>query len=138
MIIIECCMQISTKNTKIRSDLVDSCSLLPSINLRVALPHPLASFIMQVPSSDELPPYDSKAEAGVKLSKEVQKELLRSPRVRESNQLVDIARPFASDLKLLKPSLTCDFNQYVLLEFSLNMSCFCGVDSISGFHVCLS
>ena len=72
---------------------------------------------MQVP-----PPYTSylfttqsrsRSEASLK---KVRKELLHSSRVREVNQLVDIARRFASDMKLLKPSLTREINQYVPLE----------------------
>ena len=77
---------------------------------------------MEVPPLEDLPLYDSKAEAGVKLLKQVRKELVHSPRVREVNRLVDIARPLASDMKLLKPSLTREFNQYVPFKVSFTLT----------------
>ena len=121
IITLECGMQIMTKHIKIRSDL-SSCSHIPAIKLRVSLPNPLASLIMEVPPLEDLPLYDSKAEAGVKLLKQVRKELVHSPRVREVNRLVDIARPLASDMKLLKPSLTREFNQYVPFKVSFTLT----------------
>ena len=114
-------MQIHTGNIIIRSDLA-SCSTIPAIKLRLSLPDPLESLIMQVPPLDDLPLYTSKAEAGVTLLKAVQKKLISSPRVRQVNQLVEIARPFAQDMKLLKPSLTREFNQYVPFKVSFTLT----------------
>ena len=116
---------IMTEDIEIRSDLA-SCSQIPAIKLQVSLPHPLASLIMEVPSLDELPVYDSHAKAGVKLLKEIRKELLQSPAVREVNQLVEKARPLASDMRLLKPCLMKEFNQYVpfKLPFTLTVVVF--------------
>ena len=121
IISLDCGMQIMTKHIKIRSDL-SSCNHIPAIKLRVSLPNPLASLIMQVPPLEDLPLYDNKAEAGVKLLKQVRKELVHSPRIREVNQLVDIARPLADDMKLLKPSLTSEFNQYVPFKVSFTLT----------------
>ena len=115
-----CGMQIMTKHSKIRSDL-SSCNRIPAIKLRVSLPNPLASLIMQVLPLEKLPLYDSKAEAGVKLLKQVREELVHSPRIREVNQLVEIARPPPSDMELLKPSLTREFSQYVPLKVSFTL-----------------
>ena len=75
--------------------------------------HPLESLIMQVPPLDDLRLYTSKAEARVTLSKALHENLISSPRVLQVNQLVEIARPFAQDMKLLGPPLTSEFNQYV-------------------------
>ena len=47
------------------------------------------------------------------LSKAARKKLISSSRVRQINQLVEIARPFAQDMKHLKPSLNREPNQYV-------------------------
>ena len=105
-------MQILTKNIKIRYDLA-GCSQIPVIKLQVSLPDQLASVIMQFPSLDELPFFDSQAEAGVKFLNEVRKKLFHNPRVREVNQLVDIAYAFASNMKLLKHSLTKKFKRYI-------------------------
>ena len=40
----------------------------------------------------------------------------------EYNQLVEIARPFAQDMKHLKPSLTREFNQYVPFKVSFTLT----------------
>ena len=93
----------------IRSDLV-SCLTIPAIKLRLSLPDPLESLIMQVPPLNDLPLYTSKAETGVILLKAVRKNLLSRPRARQVKQLVETARPFAQDMKLLlKPSLTREY-----------------------------
>ena len=121
IITLECGMQIHTGNIIIRSDLT-SCSHIPAIKLRLSLPDPLESLIMEVPPLDDLPLYTSKAEAGVTLLKAVRKQLISSPKVRQVNQLVEIARPFAENMKLLKPSLTREFNQYVPFKISLTLT----------------
>ena len=71
-------MQIHTGHIIIRSDLA-SFSTIPAINLRLFLPDPLESLIMQVPPLDDLPLYASKAEARVTLLKAVRKKLVSSP-----------------------------------------------------------
>ena len=114
-------MQIHTGHIIIRSDLA-SCSTIPTIKLRLSLPDPLESLIMQVPPLDDLPLYSSKAEAGVTLFKAVGKKLINSPRVLQVNQLVEKARPFAQDMKILKPSLTREFNQYVPFKVSFTLT----------------
>ena len=119
-ITLACGRQIHTWHI-IRSDPA-SCSTIPAIRLRLSLPDPLESLIMQVPPLDDLPLYTSKAEAGVTLLKAVRKKLISSPRVRQVNQLVEIERPFAQDLKLLKPSLTREFNQYVPFKVSFTLT----------------
>ena len=120
IITIACGMQIHTGHIIIRADLA-SCSTIPAIKLRLSLPDPLESLIMQVPPLDDLPLYTSEAEAGVTLLKAVRKKLISSLRVRQVNQLVEIARPFAQDMKLLKPSLTREFNQYVPFKASFTL-----------------
>ena len=77
---------------------------------------------MQVPPLDDLPFYTSKAEAEVTLSKAVRNKLISSPRVRQVNQLLEIARPFVEDMKLLKPSLTREFSQYVPFKVSFTLT----------------
>ena len=76
---------------------------------------------MQIPL-DHLPLYTSKAEAGKILLKAVRKMLIRSPSVRKVKQLAEIARPFAEVMKLLKPSLTREFNQYVPFKVSFTLT----------------
>ena len=117
LITLECGMQIMTPNIKIRSDL-SSCSQVPAIKLEISLPNPLQSLIMEVPPLEDLPLFNSRTEAGVKLLKQVKTELSRGPKAREVKHLVEIARPFASEMKLLKPSLVKEFNQYVPFKIS--------------------
>ena len=121
IITLACSIQIHTGHIIIRSDLA-SCSTIPAIRSRLSLPDPLHLLIMQVPPLDDLPLYTSKAEAGVTLLKAVRKKLISSPRVRQVNQLVEIARPFAQDMNILKPSLTREFNQYVPLKVSFALT----------------
>ena len=121
IITLACGMQIHTGHNIIQSDFA-SCSTFPAIKLRLSLPDPLESLIMQVPPLDDLPLYTSKAEAGVTLLKAVRKKLISSPSVRQVNQLVEIARPFAQDMKLLKPSLTREFNRYVPFKVSFTLT----------------
>ena len=121
IIILACGMQIHTGHIIIPSDLA-SCSTIPAIKLRLSLPDPLESLIMQVPPLDDLPLHTSTAEAGVTILKAVRKKLMSSPIVRQVNQLVEIARPFAQDMKLLKPSLTREFNQYVPFKVSFTLT----------------
>ena len=77
---------------------------------------------MDVPPLNDLPFYTSNAEAEATLLQAVRKKLISRPRVRQVNQLVEIARPFAQDMKLLKPSLTREYNQYVLFKVSFNLT----------------
>ena len=121
IITLACGMQNHTGHIIIRSDLA-SCSTTPTNKLRLSFPDPLESLIMQVPPLDDLPLYTSKAEAGVTLLKAVRKKLISSPRVRQVNQLVEIARPFAQDMKLLKPSLTREFNQHLPFKVSFTLT----------------
>ena len=121
IITLACGMQIQTGHIIIRSDLT-SCSTMPAIKLRLSLPDPLESLIMQVSPLDDLPSYTSKAEAGVTLLKAVRKKLISSPSVRQVNQLAEIARLFAEDMKLLKPSLARKFNQYLPFKVSFTLT----------------
>ena len=121
IITLACGMQIHTGHIIIRSDL-GLCSTIPAIKFRLSLLDPLESLIMQVPPLDDLPLYTSKAEAGVTLLKAVRKKLTSSPRVRQVNQLVEITRPLARDMKLLKPSLTREFNHYVPFKVSFSLT----------------
>ena len=117
LITLACGMQIMTDNIKIRSDL-SSCAHIPPIKLQVSLPIPKASLVMEVPPLEELPFYKSKAEAGVKLLREVKLQLAKGPKNREVKHMIDIARPYASEMKLLKPALTKEFIQYVPFRIS--------------------
>ena len=78
---------------------------------------------MEVPPFEDLPLFTRKAGAGANILGTVRIELFNSPLVRQVNQLVDIARPFAKkNMKLMKPSLTREFNQHVPFKVSLTLT----------------
>ena len=56
------------------------------------------------------------------LLKAVRKKFISSPRVRQVNQLVEIARPLAQDMKILKPSPTREFDQYDPFKVSFTLT----------------
>ena len=120
-ITLACGMQIHTGHIIRRSDLV-SRSTIPAIELRLFLPDPLESLIIQVPPLNDLTLYTSKAEAGVTLLKAVLNRLISSPTVRQVNQLVEIASPFAQDMKLLKRSLTRECDKCVPFNNSFTLT----------------
>ena len=108
-------MQINTGHFIIRSDLAP-CKNVPAIKLRLSLPDPHESLIMQVLPLEDQTSYTSKAEAGVILLKTVQQNLISSPIFSLVNKLVDIARAFAQDLKFFKTPMIGNFIQYVLFK----------------------
>ena len=110
-----------TNNIKIRSDL-SSCAHIPPIKLQVSLPNPIASLVMEVPPLQELPFYTSKADAEVKLLMEVKLQLAKGPKNREVKHMIDSARPYATEMKLLKPALAKKFNQYVPFRVSFMLT----------------
>ena len=85
IITLACGLQNHTGHIIIRSDLA-SCSTILAIKLRLSLPDPLESLIMQVHPLNDLHFYTSKAEAAVTLPKAVRKKLINSARVRQVNQ----------------------------------------------------
>ena len=97
------------------------CSEIRAIDLPVSLPNPLTSLIEQVVSLDRIPLYDWMGEAGVKLL-EVRKELFNFPRVPAFNQLMELARLFAFQVKIVKPSLIPELNKCVPFEVAVNFT----------------
>ena len=79
---------------------------------------------MVVPLLEELQFYTSKAESGVKLSKEVKLQLAKGPKNREVRHLIDLARPYASGLKLLKAALTKQCNVSFRISLMLTITVF--------------
>ena len=121
IITLSCGMQIHKGHIIIKSDLA-SCSFIPAIKLWLSLPGPPGSLMTQVLPLADLPLYTSKVQAGMILLKTVRKKLISSPRVHQINQLAEIATPFAQGMKLLKPSLTRNFNQYVSFKVSFTLT----------------
>ena len=98
-----------TDNIKIRSDLPSSAHS-PPIKLQVSLPNPVASLVMEVLLLEKRQ-NTLKTEAGKKLLKEIELQLAKGPKNRGFKLLIDIERPYASEMKLLNPALTKKFHQ---------------------------
>ena len=101
---------------------MDSCDQIPSKRIGVNLPDPLAHLLSELSDLTELPYYESKTDAGVKLLREVKAKLIDSPHLTKVDQFIDIAKPIAHDMQLLKPSLVDKMEQYVQLRLSLTLT----------------
>ena len=66
-----------------------------------------------------MPNYSTKTEAGVALLKEVRERLLESPKMRDPEKHLDIARPITSKLTQLRPSLSMEFESHLSIKHFL-------------------
>ena len=81
-------------------------------------PMELRVFLLQVLDQASLPVVSRGSQIRNDSFKKDQKKLISSPRVRQINQMVRFLQPFTQDMKLLKPSLTREFNHYVPIKVS--------------------
>ena len=121
LITLDCGTQLISKSIKIRPDL-DSCDKIPAKRISVSLPDPFAHLISELPDLDDLPYFESKTDAGVKLLREVKAQLIDSPHLTKVDQLNEIAKPIAHNMRLLTPSLVDKMEQYVPLKLSLTLT----------------
>ena len=136
LITVKCKFQLNVgKNMKIRPDL-EACDKINATFIDVQLPDPLVKLLGTVPELDQLPFYDSKATAGVELIKKVRAELLRTPSITTSDDLVNIAEPIAMDMSSLNPSLKSHFGQYIPARVSLSLTVIVFIGSLI-LHVLL-
>ena len=82
----------------------------------------MSHLLSELPDLTELPYYESKTDAGVKLLREVKAKLIDSPHLTKTDQLNDIAKPIAHHMRLLKPTLVDKMEQYVPLKISLTLT----------------
>ena len=122
IITVECNYQIIVgENLKIRSDL-ESCDRVEAKLIDVKLPDPLEHLMSEIPQIDQMPYFESRTTAGVELLRKVRAELIRSPKKKSSDDLVQIARPITADMRTLKPTLVSEFKEYVPLKLSLSLT----------------
>ena len=122
IITVECNYQIIVgENLKIQSDL-ESCDRVEAKLIDVKLPDPLEHLISEIPQIDQMPYFESRTTAGVELLRKVRAELIRSPKIKSSDDLVQIARPITADMRTLKPTLVSEFKEYVPLKWSLSLT----------------
>ena len=96
-------------NIKIRSDL-SSCDHIPAVKLNVKLPDPLAHLIETLPSVDEMPTYNRQVDASMDILRNVREKLTRVNSTANIETLEDIAKPIATEMRTLKPSLARHFD----------------------------
>ena len=70
----------------------------------------------------DLPYYEPKTDAGVELLREVKAKLIDSPHLTKVDQLNEIAKPIAHNMRLLKLSLVDKMEQYIPLRLSLTLT----------------
>ena len=112
VITLECGEQLTGENIRIRSDL-SSCSKLPPVKLDVELPEPMGNLFSLLPTVDELPYYNTKVEANMKLLKSMKLELQAQPRYDYKKSIQQIAERIAQKVTMLKPSFEKQFNNYI-------------------------
>ena len=137
IITLEYGMTIRTNHIKTRSDL-SSSSPIPANEMRLSLPHPLHFSIMEILPLEDLPLFTTKTEAGANFLGTVRKVLISSPPVRQVNQLVDIARPFAKKHETYETILDSRIQSACSIQslFDLIYCCFLGVNcTFFSFHV---
>ena len=122
IITVECNYQIIfVENWKIRSEL-ESCDRVEAKLIDVKLPDPLEHLMSEIPQIDQMPYFESQTTAGVELLRKVRAELIRSPKIKSSDDLVQIARPITADMRTLKPTLVSEFKEYVPLKMFLSLT----------------
>ena len=82
IITLKCGKQLSGDHIKIRSDL-STCEELPAIKVNVKFPDPLLELWSELPETDDISHFSTKAEAGIAMLKEVRETLLDSPKMRD-------------------------------------------------------
>ena len=118
IITLDCRTQLTTRNIKIRPDL-ESCDKIPARRINVTLSDPLEHLLSTIPEINELPYFESKTDAGIRLLEQVKIKLIDSPIVTNMEQLDEISKPIADGMKLLKPTLTEKLESYVPIKLSL-------------------
>ena len=120
IITLKCGKQMSCPGIKIRSD-ISTCRKLPAIKVNVQFPDPLKQVWSELPKIDDMLYYSTKTEAGIALLKEVRERLLESPKMRDPQKPLDIARPITSRMTQLRPSLSKVIESHLSIKHSLLM-----------------
>ena len=121
IITLECGKQLVGPHIKIRSDL-NTCAQLPAIKIKVKFPDPLTQLWSELPEVDDMPYFSTKSAAGIAMLKEVREHLIDSPKMRDPEKLLEIARPISSKMTQLRPSLSKEFDSHLSIKNSLLMS----------------
>ena len=108
----ECGKESTGEKIRIRSDL-SSLAEIPTVRLEVELPRPMAKLVSLLTTVDELPYYNTKVEAKIKLLKGIKLELQDQPQYGYKKKSQQIVEPVAPKLTMLKPSSEKQFKTYM-------------------------
>ena len=76
----------------------------------------------KLPEVDDKPYFSTKSAAGIAMLKEVREHLIDSPKTRDPEKLLEIARPISSKRTRLRPSLSKEFDSHLSIKNSLLLS----------------
>ena len=138
IITLESGKQLEGPHIKIRSDL-SICEQLPAIKIKIKFPDPLKQLWSELPEVDDMPSFSTKSAAGIAMLKEVRGHLIDSPKMRDLEKFLEIARPINSKMTQLRPFLSKEFDSHLSIKNSLLMSLisFLGSMVIHMLFVCI-
>ena len=86
-----------------------------------------------------MPYFSTKSAAGIAMLKEVREHLFDSPRLRDPEKLLNIARPISSKMTQMRPSLSKEFGSHLSIKNSLlmNLISFLGSMVLHMLFVCI-
>ena len=111
-----------------------TCELIPAKRINVRLPEPLQMLVSATPDITTLPYFDSKSDANIAMIKQVKRKIVMHQRITESNQLVEIAKPIAVQMQMLKPTLVNKLDSYVPMKLSLMLTVTVFIGNL-GLHI---
>ena len=121
IITLDCRTQLASRNIKIRHDL-GVCDKIPARQINVKLSDPLWHLMSEYLEINELPYFELRTDAEIKLLEEVKAKLIDSPIVTNMEQLDEISKPIAHGRKLLKPLFTDKLESYIPTKLSLTLT----------------
>ena len=129
---------VSRFKHQIRSDL-STCEQLAAIKIKVKFPDPLKQLWSELPEVDHMPYLSTKSAAGIAMLKEVREHLIDSPKRRDPEKLLEIARPISSKMTQLRPSLSKEFDCHLSVKnsFLMNLISFLGSMVLHMLFVCI-
>ena len=138
IITLECGKLLVGPHIKIRLDL-STCEQLPAIKIKVKFPDPLKQLWSELPEVDDMPYFSTKSAAGIAMLKKVRGHLIDSPKMRDPEKFLEIARPINSKMTQLRPFLSKEVDSHLSIKNSLLMSLisFLGSLVLHMFFVCI-
>ena len=121
VVTLKCGEMITGSNINIRSDL-STCSFLPAVTMDMKMPDQLASILGTLPSVNDLPYYNTKAEASIELIKSVMPQIKSIQNTPYNNATLSaIARPMTRHMIMMKPAFMREINNASTITTTLTI-----------------